>query len=86
MLTHAPSAPRGPSVAHLPSVARAQSAACVLAGPRVPVVSITMTDLWAELNDHHGGEDSRITIERQRKSCCNVEGHNLERDFDSLTA
>jgi hypothetical protein len=43
-----------------------------------------MTDLQAELNRRHNGEDSRITIKQQRERHYNIEGHNLEEEFDSL--
>jgi hypothetical protein len=52
----------------------------------VPVASITTVDLRAELNRRRNGEDSRITIKRQRERRHNMEGRNLEKDFDSLTA
>jgi hypothetical protein len=52
----------------------------------VPVVSITIADLRAELNHRHDGEDNRITIECQCERRRNVDGRNLERDFDSLMA
>jgi hypothetical protein len=34
------------------------------------------------INRHRGGEDSRTTIERNRERCRDIEGRNLERDFD----
>jgi hypothetical protein len=40
----------GPPTAHAPSAARAP------AQPRVPVASIAMADLWAELNRRRDGE------------------------------
>jgi hypothetical protein len=43
-----------------------------------------MVDLWAELNRRRNGEDRRITIERQHESHRNIEGHNLEGEFNSL--
>jgi hypothetical protein len=43
-----------------------------------------MTDLRDELNHHRRGEDSRITIERRHERRRNIEGRNLERDFESL--
>jgi hypothetical protein len=43
-----------------------------------------MTDLCDELIRCRGGEDSCITIERHREWRCNIEGRNLERDFESL--
>jgi hypothetical protein len=43
-----------------------------------------MADLRVELNHRRDGEDSRITIEHQCERCRNIEGRNLEREFDSL--
>jgi hypothetical protein len=43
-----------------------------------------MTGLRDELNHHRRGEDSRITIERRHERRRNIEGRNLERDFESL--
>jgi hypothetical protein len=39
-------------------------------------------DLREEINCHRGGEDSRTTIERNRERRRDIEGRNLERDFD----
>jgi hypothetical protein len=39
-------------------------------------------DLREEINLHRGGEDSRTTIERNRERRQDIEGRNLERDFD----
>jgi hypothetical protein len=41
-----------------------------------------MTDLREEINRHQGGEDSRTTIERNHERHRDLEGRNLERDFD----
>jgi hypothetical protein len=43
-----------------------------------------MANLRAELNRHHDDEDSRITIERQHERRRNIEGRNLEGEFNSL--
>jgi hypothetical protein len=62
----------------------ALSAAHAPAPPHVSAASITPTDLRAELNHRLDGEDSRITIERQHERRRNIEGCNLEGEFDSL--
>jgi hypothetical protein len=67
------SATHGPLATHVPSIAHA------LALPWVPAASIATANLWAGLNHCRDGEDSRITIERQRERCRNIEG-----EFDSL--
>jgi hypothetical protein len=83
-----------PSVARVSSVAHALSVVCAPpmepnARPsvryRAPMVSYATVDLRAEINRCHGGEDSRITIERQCERRRNIEGRNLEKDFDSHT-
>jgi hypothetical protein len=43
-----------------------------------------MADLRAELNRRPDGEDSHITIERQRERRRNIKGRNLEGEFNSL--
>jgi hypothetical protein len=48
--------------------------------------SIAMVDLYDELIRRHRGEDSRVTFEHHRERHCNVEGCNLERDFESLAS
>jgi hypothetical protein len=48
------------------------------------LLSIATADLRDELIRRCQGEDSRITIERHRERHRNVEGCNLERDFESL--
>jgi hypothetical protein len=77
--THMLSAPTAPIVACEPLAAHALSSTHAPAPPRAPTASATMTDLQAELNCHRGGEDSRITIERQCERRRNLEG-----EFDSL--
>jgi hypothetical protein len=76
-------------VDQLVTVAINTSAAHALPSDRVPhqarvLPSIVTVDLRDELIRHCRGEDSRITIERHRKRHRNVEGCNLERDFESL--
>jgi hypothetical protein len=46
--------------------------------------TIVTTDLRDELIHRRRGDDSRITIGCHRERHCNNEGHNLERDFESL--
>jgi hypothetical protein len=67
---------RNPSAARAPSVARAPSIACapllepntrLPAHHRAPMASYVMAYLRAEINHHRGGEDNRITIERQHE-------------------
>jgi hypothetical protein len=43
-----------------------------------------MADLRDELIRCHWSENSRITIERHRERRRNIEGRNLERDFESI--
>jgi hypothetical protein len=59
------------------------SAACMPHQAHV-LPSIVMADLRDELIRHHKGEDNHITIERHRERRRNIEGRNLERDFESL--
>jgi hypothetical protein len=68
---------RSPSVACAPPAARGPPQ------PRVPL-SIATVDLRDELIRHRGGEDSHITIERHHERRHNIEGRNLERDFEYL--
>jgi hypothetical protein len=75
---------RVPSAAHKLAVAHVPLGTCVLAPLCVPAASIAMANLRAELNRHHDDEDSRITIERQHERRRNIEGRNLEGEFDSL--
>ena len=50
---------------------------------RSPTVRGARTeDLRAELNRRHAGEDSRISVERARERCLNIEGRNLNADLD----
>jgi hypothetical protein len=46
------------------------------------MASYQTSDLREEINRRRGGEDSRTTIERNRERRRDIEGHNLERDFD----
>jgi hypothetical protein len=59
------------------SVVRAPSSARVPPVARASMVSYAMADLRAEINRRHGGEDSRITIERLCERRRDVEGRNL---------
>jgi hypothetical protein len=47
-----------------------------------PMATYRTTYLREEINRHRGGEDSRTTIERNCERRQDIEGHNLERDFD----
>jgi hypothetical protein len=71
---------------HFSSAARAPSVAQAGARPsaqhRAPMASYQMTDLREEITRRRGGEDSRTTIERNRERHRDIEGCNLERDFD----
>jgi hypothetical protein len=66
-----PSATRAPPSAHVPHQARV-------------LPSIETGDLHDELIRRRQGKYSHITIEHHRERCLNIEGHNLERDFESL--
>jgi hypothetical protein len=76
---------RFPSVACAPSVAQAPP---VLPGARppawhcAPMGSYETTDLKEERNHRRGGEDSCTTIKRNYERCREIEGRNLEKDFD----
>jgi hypothetical protein len=49
---------------------------------RSPSVRGAQTDdLRVELNRRHTGEDARVSLERARECCQNIEGRNLYRDF-----
>jgi hypothetical protein len=48
------------------------------------LLSIVTADLGDELICHCRGEDSRITIEYHYERHHDIEGHNLERDFEYL--
>jgi hypothetical protein len=61
-------APRAPSTARAPTV------------PRVLAASLAMTDLRAQLERHHLGEDDHINIERHQERRRNLDG-----DFDVVT-
>jgi hypothetical protein len=45
------------------------------------VRGIQTNDLWAKLNRRRAVEDARISLERARKRCQNIEGRNLDQDF-----
>jgi hypothetical protein len=47
------------------------------------MASYTTADLRVEINHRCGGEDSRTAIEHNRERRRNIEGRNLEKDFDS---
>jgi hypothetical protein len=85
-MAHAPSPPRVSSVAREPSTAHMSSATHAPAPLRVPAASIATADLQAELNYRCAGKDSRITIEGQRERHRNIEGRNLEGEFNSLAS
>jgi hypothetical protein len=52
---------------------------------RSPSVKGTQTDdLRAELNHRRAGEDARISLERAREHRQNIEGRNLDQDFDAV--
>jgi hypothetical protein len=74
-----------PSAAHTPSVAQAPlelSGARPSVQHRALMARYRTTDLREEINCHRGGEDSRTTIERNCERRRDIEGRNLERDFD----
>jgi hypothetical protein len=79
-VAHAPSAARAPPVEHAPPVG---PDARQTVRHRAPMASYAMADLRAEINRRHGGEDGRVTIERQHERHQDIEGRNLEKDFDS---
>jgi hypothetical protein len=56
--------------------------ACPLARHRAPIASYTTTDLREEINRRRGREDSRTTIKHHHERHQDIEGHNLEKDFD----
>jgi hypothetical protein len=47
------------------------------------MVSYAMADLRVEINRRRDGEDSRITIGCLRERCRDVEGRNLQKEFDA---
>jgi hypothetical protein len=73
------------SATRVPSVVQASP---VLPGARpsaqhrAPMASYTMMDLMEEINRRRGGEDSRTTIERHHERHRDIEGCNLEKDFN----
>jgi hypothetical protein len=83
--SHTPAA-HAPSAARAPPVERALPVgpdACQPARHRAPMASYATADLRAEINRCRGGEDCRVTIERRRGRRRDIEGRNLEKDFDS---
>jgi hypothetical protein len=46
------------------------------------MASYTTTDLREEINRRRGGEDSRTAIEHHHERCRDIEGRNLEKDFN----
>jgi hypothetical protein len=77
---HAPSAARAPPVERAPPVG---PDVCQTTRHRALMASYATADLRAEINRHCGGEDGRVTIEYRRKRRWDIEGRNLEKDFDS---
>jgi hypothetical protein len=77
---HVASIARAPPAEHAPPVG---PDACRTARHRTPMASYATTDLRAEINHRRGGEDGRVTIERRRERRRDIEGCNLEKDFDS---
>jgi hypothetical protein len=76
---------RFPSAACTPSVAQAPPGvpgARPLAQHRASMASYRTTDLREEINRRRDEEDSRTTIERNHERRRDIEGRNLERDFD----
>jgi hypothetical protein len=77
--SHFPSVVRAPSVAQAPPV---------LVGARSPVqhsepmASYKMMEIREEINRRRGGEDSRTIIDSNRERRRDINGRNLERDFD----
>jgi hypothetical protein len=52
------------------------------ASVRSPAVGGAQTsDLRAELDRRRAGEDTRVSLERARERCQNIEGRNLDQDF-----
>ena len=47
------------------------------------VRGVRTEDLQAELNRRRAGEDARISVERPRERRLNIEGRNLNADFDA---
>jgi hypothetical protein len=73
------------SVARTLPVAQAPSVLPNVCSPmqhRAPMASYMMTDLREEINRHRGGEDSHTTIECHCERRRDIDGRNLEKDFD----
>jgi hypothetical protein len=79
-VAHAPSAAHAPPVEHAPPVG---PDARQTVRHRAPMASYATADLRAKINRCRGGEDGRVTIERRRERRRDIEGRNLEKDFDS---
>jgi hypothetical protein len=77
---HALSATRASPVEHAPPIG---PDARLTTRHRTPMASYVTADLRAEINHRRGGEDGRVTIERRRERRRDIEGRNLEKDFDS---
>jgi hypothetical protein len=76
---------RIPLAARVPSMAQAPLVlpnACPSVQYRAPMVSYTTMDLREEMNCHRCGEDTRTTIERHHERRQDIEGRNLEKDFN----
>jgi hypothetical protein len=55
------------------------------ASVRSPSVRGAQTnDLRAELNRRRAGEDARVSLERARERCQNIDGRNLDQDFTTV--
>jgi hypothetical protein len=54
------------------------------AGEDAPVSLERSNDLWAELNRRRAGEDVCVSLERASERRQNVEGRNLDYDFDAV--
>jgi hypothetical protein len=55
------------------------------ASVRSPSVRGAQTnDLRAELNRRRAGEDARVSLERARERCQNIDGRNLDQDFAAV--
>jgi hypothetical protein len=80
--SHTPPTAHAPSVACAPPVENAPPIgpdARQMVRHRAPMASYATADLRAEINRHRGGEDGRVTIERQRERRQDIEGRNLEK-------
>jgi hypothetical protein len=85
-MAQVPSAPQVLSITREPLAAHAPLAGRAPAPSHVLAASIATADLRDKLNCHCDGEDSHITILHQHERRCNIEGRNLEWEFDSLTS